>query len=90
MEKKTLSGGGGGSHGKAVSFLDALVAELRGTEIPLDAICAADLAERLGCSCRRALAMLDGKVKSGAYKKHFGKRPGDGHAACWFWPARLG
>ena len=85
MAKKTVSGGGGGSNGAPVSWHDALVAELRGPEIPPDAVCVYDVMKSCGVSrCRAQRHLLD-RVESGKFQRAYGTR---NNRRTWFyWPA---
>lgn len=73
MVKAALSSGGGGSHGKAMNWQDALVVELAGPEIPADALTAADIIARLKAKgvvrCLEwARKSMDYKVKAGEWR----------------------
>jgi hypothetical protein len=86
MEKKAISGGGGGSDGAAVSFMDDLVAEAKARTPPDGAFTIAEFMEMPGVTMGRfsAAAFLDEKVAAGRLAS--GKFPAAGGAAWYYWP----
>lgn len=88
MAKAALSSGGGGSVGKGVNWMDALVAQYGAPEIPADATCAEEFGRRIGKGERRAGEILRELEKAGGWRRAFGKKAGDNRARCWYWPAK--
>ena len=84
MAKKVVSGGGGGSVGKSVSWHDSIVAELRGPEIPPDAIWAAMLAKTHGEKLRLSKLLAE-KEAAGELQSARGIR--NGRSVLLYWPA---
>ena len=84
MAKKAISGGGGGSFGKGVSWHDAIVAELRRPDIPPDAIWAAKLAKTHGEKLRLSKLLAE-KEAAGELQSARGIR--NGRRVRLYWPA---
>lgn len=88
MAKKIVSGGGGGSHGAPVTFMDALVAEAKRSEPPAGSFSVADFARKTGWGVKKAHAFLMERKAAGELE---GAKLTDSHGPAWyFWPARLG
>jgi hypothetical protein len=88
MGKAAISSGGGGSVGKGVNWMDALVAQYAAPEIPADATCAEEFCRRIDKSEKRAGEILNELAKAGGWVKAFGKKAGESRARCWYWPAK--
>ena len=75
-------------HPSPVNWREALVAELRGPEIPADAVCCYDFGT--GESARqRAAAVLKSKEAAGELVSAIGVKDGapNNRRARWYWPA---
>ena len=86
MGEKAISGGGGGSDGAAVSFMDELVAEAKARTPPDGAFTVAEFMAMPGVTMKResTLSFLGEKVAAG--KLATGKFPFKNGAAWYFWP----
>ena len=87
MAKTVVSGGGGGSNGEAVSFMDDLVAEAKARTPPEGAFTATEFMGYPGVTMKRgaALDFLGEKVDAGNLLT--GKFPSKNGTAWYFWPA---
>ena len=87
MAKEIVSGGGGGSIGAPVSFMDDLVAEAKARTPPEGSFSVAEFMLLPGVTMKReaALSFLGEKVEAG--KLLTGKFPCRNGAVWYFWPA---
>lgn len=85
MAKKTVSGGGGGSLGKSVDWHAALLAELRGPQIPPCAKTAADYVAESGAKRTRVQELLAREVKAGRMVR--GQKIHAGKVTAFYWHA---
>ena len=86
MAKKALSGGGGGTVGKSIDWHDALLARLRGPEIPPDAVCAKELILQCGKTEKQINNDLTALVAAGDYVRAWGRKAGENKSRFWYWP----
>ena len=82
---KTLSGASGGSLGKSVGFHDAILAELRGPEIPKGAKTARDYMLESGAGRTRVQVRLTRAVAEGEMLR--GEKVVNGRKTAFYWPA---
>lgn len=86
MAKATLSSGGGGSHGKAVSFSESILASIADSKPHHDAVCAMSLIGTRATDAVRLRFMreMDGRVRNKT--AHTALGTWGGKRVRWYWP----
>lgn len=88
MAKAALSSGGGGSHGKAMNWQDALATALRRPEVPADAITVEGFAKKHGIKAFKVRTTLLREWRAGRLNRAEVPNEGGYGTHFCYWPAR--